>query len=200
MSSKGLQVAGGLLAVAAVVALAVGVGPAQAAFPGTNGQIAFASDRNGAQDVYAMTADGVIQGRLTDAAGDDQYPVWSPDGQQIVFSSQRELRTGEFPQHKIFKMNADGSAETRIADTAFEDLEPSWSPNMGRIAFRRDGAGDTSHIWSMDASSGAGLQQLTEVGNNLNPMWSPTADTIAFASHRDGSDYEIFLMDGNGDN
>ena len=171
---------GMLFAVAALATTAVCAGPAQAAFPGTNGEIVFASDRDGDQDIYAMTANGVIQRRLTTAEGDDQYPAWSPDGQQLVFSSQRE-----FPHHKIFKTNADGSAQTRVANT-FEALEPSWSRDIARIAFRRDIDG-TPQIWSIDAGSGDGLQQLTHAGENLNPMWSPTADTIAFASNRDGN-------------
>ena len=186
-----------LLAVAALAALAVCVGPAQSAFPGANGKIVFASDRDGAQDVYVMTADGVSQRRLTNADGDDQYPFWSPDGNAIIFSSARETASSPFGNDKIFRMNADGSAQTRVIDSAFRDLEPSWSPNMARIAFRsnRDGG---SHIFAMNAN-GTGVSRLTDLGFDLNPVWSPTADSIAFASDRDG-DYEILTMDGNGDN
>lgn len=181
-----------LLAVAALAALAVCVGPAQSAFPGANGSIVFASDRDGALDVYVMSADGFGQIRLTDAAGDDVYPMWSPDGSRIAFSSWREGHS------KIFRMNADGSAQTRLTDgAAFQDEEPSWSRTGGKIVFRsnRDGP----QIWSMTAD-GTGLTQLTDTtADNLNPVWSPTADRIAFASGRDG-DFELYTMDADGTN
>jgi hypothetical protein len=45
-----------LLGVAALAALVVGAGPAQAAFPGTNGRIAFMSDRDAAPDFEAPAA------------------------------------------------------------------------------------------------------------------------------------------------
>jgi Tol biopolymer transport system component len=172
--------------------LALSAGPAEATFPGASGKIVFTSDRDGAQDVYVMTEDGVSQRRLTNTDGSDEYPSWSPDGNLIVFSSQRENLSGE----KIFRMSADGSAQTRLTDSTFHDLEPSWSRTQGRIAFRSNReSGD--QIFAMNAN-GSGVVRLTTGGSNLNPVWSPTADTIAFSSDRDG-DYEIFTMDGNGD-
>ena len=36
-----------------------------------------------------MNADGSDQRRLTNQAGDESHPHWSPDGQRIVFNSAR---------------------------------------------------------------------------------------------------------------
>jgi hypothetical protein len=41
------------------------VQPAQAAFPGTNGKIAFVSGRDGNAEIYVMDASGAQQTRLT---------------------------------------------------------------------------------------------------------------------------------------
>jgi WD40-like Beta Propeller Repeat/HYR domain len=186
-----------LLAVGALAALTVSVGPAQSAFPGTNGRIAFASDRDGALDVYVMAADGSAQARLTTAAGTDEYPMWSPDGTRIVFSSARESN------NRIFRMNADGSSQTRLTEpplTVFGDEEPSWSRDGSRIAFRSDRELGDLHIWTMNAA-GTGLLRLTGAGTgtNINPVWAPGVDRIAFASSRDG-DFEIYTMDASGGN
>jgi Tol biopolymer transport system component len=184
-----------LLAVAVLAAFGACVGDAQSAFPGANGRIVFASNRDGAQDVYVMAADGTGQTRLTDAAGDDEYPMWSPDGTKIVFSSYREVGP------KIFRMNADGSAQTRLTDpptTTFGDEEPSWSRNGSKIVFRSYRELDDLNIWTMNAD-GTGLTRLTSDGSNFNPVWAPNVDRIAFTSNRDG-DFEIYTMDAFGGN
>ncbi len=182
-----VALAGSLLAL-------VGAQGASSAFPGTNGRIAFASDRDGAQDVYVMSADGTNQTRLTNAAGDDQYPMWSPTGTRIAFSSFRE------GTQKLFAMNADGSSQTRLLDAPLlssGDEEPSWSRNGSRLAFRSDrGLGDLN-IWTVNAN-GTALLQVTSTGTNINPVWSPGVDRIAFASTRDGDDFELYTMDGAG--
>ena len=50
----------------------------------------FGSYRNGdAGDIYVMQADGGRQTRLTRNPADDYGPVWSPDGKQIAFVSDR---------------------------------------------------------------------------------------------------------------
>ena len=94
-----------------------------ATFPGANGRIIFSSDRDGQADIYVMGADGSGPTRLTDAVGDDQYPVWSADGTTIAFSSWRE------GNQTLFRMNADGSAQTRLLDATSNDEEPAFSPD-----------------------------------------------------------------------
>jgi len=174
----------------------VGAPRADPAFLGTNGRIAFTSDRDGAEDVYVMNADGTNQTQLTFAAAIDQYPTWSPNGTKIAFSSFREAT------QKLFTMNADGSGQTRVLDApvfASGDEEPSWSRNGSRLAFRSDRELGDLHIWSVGAN-GAGLFRLTSTGMNINPVWSPATDRIAFASTRDGDDFELYTMDDVGQN
>jgi TolB protein len=65
-----------------------------------------------------MNADGSGLTRLTDHPEDDQFPTWSPDGQQIAFGS---LRDGG--GWHIYVMNTDGSGLRRIASGS----EPDWS-------------------------------------------------------------------------
>jgi hypothetical protein len=64
----------GLLLASTVVALLLASGitlldalkPAQAAFPDSNGAIAFVSDRSGSSEIYRMKPDGTQQKRLMD--------------------------------------------------------------------------------------------------------------------------------------
>ena len=61
--------------VACAVAAVAALEDAKAAFPGTNGAIAFTSTGpDGTQQVYRMRADGSGERRLTDAAGINTHP------------------------------------------------------------------------------------------------------------------------------
>src|SRR5436309_1473813 len=77
--------------------------PAQAAFPGKNGKIAF-SYEGATLSVYTMNPDGTNNTALTSGAD----PAWSPDGTKIVFSRNVDCcRNSE-----IYVMDADGGNQT----------------------------------------------------------------------------------------
>ena len=72
------------------------VAPAHAAFPGANGKIAFASNRDFSDpancvfcpnEIYTMNADGTNQTRLTNNTTDDAYPPGRPTGPRLPSSA-----------------------------------------------------------------------------------------------------------------
>ena len=73
-------VVGAVMLAALLVALVATQKPAQAAFPGKNGKIAFVSTRDGNEEIYVMEADGTNETRLTTEPGRDIHPMFSPDG------------------------------------------------------------------------------------------------------------------------
>jgi Tol biopolymer transport system component len=178
---------------AVVAVLALAVSPAQAAFPGQNGKIAFTALRDGNAEIYTMNADGTGQTRLTNNAATDTYPRWSADGTKIVFMSDRA--GGD----EIYSMNADGTAQTRLTNNPVFDGFPSWSPD-GRIVFVRElgGSGDPNfEIYTMNAD-GTGEVRITDNWvDDTVPSWSPDGTKIAFTSNLDGND-EIYTMNPDG--
>ena len=50
------------------------------------------SSRSGNFDLYVMDADGTNVTRLTDHPANDYDPIWMPDGQSLIFSSERDSR------------------------------------------------------------------------------------------------------------
>lgn len=73
------------MSVSLLLVLIATTGTAQAAFSGTNGKIAFQSNRDGNFEIYVMNADGSNQTRLTNNSASDVYAAWSPDGTKIAF-------------------------------------------------------------------------------------------------------------------
>src|SRR5262249_20913241 len=97
----------------------------------------------------------------------ERYPVWSPDGSHIAFTSNR---TGI---DQIFVMRADGNDVVRLTNTSTAEREPSWSPDGLHIAFSsfRDG---NLQIYLLDAN-GQNPLRLTKRYSfpNQNPIWKP---------------------------
>ena len=77
-----------------------------------------------------MDADGSNVVRLTTSPALDRFPIFSPDGTKIAFTSNRDGNT------EIYVMNADGTDQTRITNRPGGDSQPNWSPDGTRIAWR----------------------------------------------------------------
>ena len=166
---------------------------APAAGGGSEGRIAFVSDRDGDDEIYAMNADGSGLARLTNNPAYDAFPSWSPDGRKIAFVSDRGDGDDE-----IYAMNADGSGVTRLTDNPAQDTFPSWSPDGRKIAFMSDRDDENFDIYAMNAD-GSGLARLTNnPAYDVFPSWSPDGRRIAFTSYRDDENGEIYIMNADG--
>jgi TolB protein len=151
-------------------------------------RLAFASDRDGYDDIWIIDIDGDHLTNLTNDEARDHSPAWSPDGQWIAFASVRDSLYWE-----LYLMRPDGSDLHRLTwwDDA-SDLSPSWSPDGERLTFasKRD---DNWEIYVMDRD-GSHLTRLTRhEADDTNPDWSPDGSRIAFASTREGY-AEIYVM------
>lgn len=86
-------------------------------------------DAGGSLDIHRINADGTGDVNLTNTPGVfDAFSAWSPDGSEIVFSSNRDVN------FEIYTMSAvDGSNVQRLTftDLGEADLRPDWgtAPN-----------------------------------------------------------------------
>ncbi len=98
-------------------------------------------------DIWTMNIDGSDQKQIT-FTNDNGYPSWSPDGEKIVFHSERS-NPGVY---NIYIINADGTGLKKITYSTSPDtnLYPTWSSDGSKIYFngRRSG---TEYIFIADS-------------------------------------------------
>ena len=77
--------------------------------------------------VYVMKCNGSEQTRIGNAERDAQNPVWSPDGNQILY-----YETDSTGHDEIYLMNSVGTERHRL----IKDAWPSWYPDASKILAR----------------------------------------------------------------
>jgi len=133
--------------------------------------ILFASDRDGAVQLFTIRLDGSQIHRITNLPAIRGRSDWSADGQYIVTYS------GEAWHRELYIMNADGSNVHQLTPTGGNSQGPSFSPDGRWVAFTayfdkyNDEHGCEIYIIRID---GTDLRRLT---NNdycdYQPRWGP---------------------------
>ena len=140
--------------------------------------------------------------RLTFDPGFDRFPVWSPDGRRIAFSSVRDGSQGN-----LFWQAADGSGPVeRLADQSDRQLFPTAFSSDGTaiLIFGTAGGGgttidddDISIIpLDADAAGGSGTNDvrplLATTFGEMNGDLSPDGRWLAYQSNESGQN-EIYV-------
>jgi Tol biopolymer transport system component len=160
------------------------------------GVIAFASDRDGNDEIFVMNLDGTDQRQLTHTgtSARNSHPAWSPDSSQIVF--QAEPVAG---RQNIQVMNANGTDVQQLT-SGRNSRRPAWSPDGTRIAFDLwNGRNTTVCTIKPDGSDQQCLTQTSLDFDVFDPFWSPDGAWIACVlhSHPGSQDegYRIYVLD-----
>jgi serine/threonine-protein kinase len=137
--------------------------------------------------------------RLTSTGVTNGYPVWTPDGQRIVYSSQE--KNGANNLYTLWWIRADGAGSPqRLAESKTLQYTPSWHPNGKIMAFRQDNAdtgwdimtlsieGDEKSGWK----SGEPKPFVNSASDERTPAFSPDGRWLAYVSNETGR-YEVWV-------
>jgi TolB protein len=158
-------------------------------------RLAFLSNALGAEHLWVWTY-GKGEPEALVKHGRDSIlgnPDWSPDGKQIVFSSN--WRVG----HQIYVADAATGEARRLSPLASGGCEPRFSPDGTKVVYvSRRHLGDTSRLVEHDLATGNEKTLVDWPALNYDPAYSPDGSEIAFASNVSG-EYVIYrqrLSDG----
>jgi Tol biopolymer transport system component len=142
-------------------------------------EVRFASDFT--FSLWIVDALGVIPERLLVGGPEFKvFPVWSPNGRWILYSSDGEGFSA------IYKIRADGKGgPRRLTPPEMQAGGASWSPDGESIVFSDNicPTCEQSDLWIMDLEDGD-LQRLTNTPdeNELFPSWSSDGKRIVWES------------------
>lgn len=134
-------------------------------------------------DLYTLPIDGGDATPLTEGMAIDRQPRYSPDGERILFVSDRG------GADEVWVMNADGSeakALTRGDDGPY--ISPAWAPDGEYIAVARQERGLFKlRLYHVDGGSGVAMIAGEDNArlNTLGPAFTPDGRHVWFA-HKQG--------------
>jgi TolB protein len=165
--------------------------PAEAAFPGANGKIAFWKFQGNSPDIYAVNTDGSGLERLTNS-GLDYDPAWSADGRQIAFTR------ATYPGASVSVMNADGTGRRSVAGLNYGLGQPAWSPFGTELAISASYT-EYNDLFRVRVDSPGATPIKLGFGPNFQAAWSPdpAGRLIAFV-HLTETNRDINVIGANG--
>ena len=164
----------------------------------TSGPSALSWAPDGQSLVYSMQGslwtqrlDSSTAREITDGAGYDYQPDWSPDGKTVVFV--RYLRDAE----ELYTLDLKSGIATQITKGGDVNLEPRWSPDGKRIAFVSTRGTGHFHIfigtfgkngfsakpWMKERKSRIARYYYSPFDQQLSPTWSPDSRNLIYVDN-----------------
>jgi Tol biopolymer transport system component len=188
---------------------------AELAFRQSGQKRRYAWDYDPMMDLYTIDLNANKLQSLAPAMGYDAEGAYSPDGSQIVFTSNRavypQLSTMSKDDKKrleadpayfcdVYLMNADGTNVRRLLEWPGYDGGTFFSPDGQRIIFRHfNEEGTIADVYTMKID-GTDRQQVTDFESmSWAPYYHPSGQYVIFASNKLGfSNFELFIVDTQG--
>ncbi len=164
-------------------------------------------------DIYRSDLKGKKLVNLTKSKGYDAEASYSPDGEWIVFASNRKAYSDQMSAAEkaaferdpsfmmdLYIMKADGTQVRQLTQAPGYDGGPFFSPDGSRITFRRFNTdGRTADIYTIGVD-GKDEKRLTDFKSiSWAPFYHPSGDYIIFASNKFGhANFELFIVDSQG--
>ncbi len=145
-------------------------------------------------EIYRISAQGGLPQRLTESAGGDYQPAWSPDGAHIAFTSWRD------GDKEIYLMPAPGGPASvlpagsvrNLSARPGDDWAPTWSPDSRALVYLSERDGETRlHHQSLHETYGSPTLLTTDGLPCEHPTWA--ADNhLLYTRYDPGLTFEVY--------
>lgn len=156
--------------------------------------IVFQTDRHENMEIYSLEIASNYERRLTNHPARDEFPLFSPSGKFLAFTSTRNDTTHQYEAEKmrdIFFCDPEGNEVQQFTDNLDDDWHPAFHPDGEMMAFvssRDDVRGSTfSEQWS-------NLYLLNLKTRNLKPL---TSDNVQVGCPCFSPDGKSLVMNNN---
>lgn len=163
--------------------------------------IAFASDRNGNFDVFAMPADGGEPTRLTYHSAAESPYTFTPDDKFVVFGAarqdtadNRQYPTGSQPE--LYKVPVTGGRVEQVLTTPAEEVRFSkdgrsmlyMDKKGGENTWRKHHVSSIARdIWMYDTQAGTHRKVTTFAGEDRSPSFVDGDKSFVYLSEQSGN-------------
>ncbi len=150
------------------------------------------TDRVGVEHIWVLDLTRGARTRVTVEGTVNRWPVWAPDGEQVVFCSTRGNET-----MGLFDKRADGSGEAHLLLSPHEvggeyAVPVSWSHDGGALAFYLGTLAGPRNLWFV-SRDGARREVLATPFDDRSPAVSPDGQRLAYVSDESGKD-EVYVV------
>ena len=138
-------------------------------------QIAFVKKRFGALQIWTMTDTGQNPEQVVRSGQTlwDFFPVWTPDGQNILFN-QRQINTGSLPwlmQIRFEDRELQLPSRLRLGVVGIQNI--SYSADGFWIVYEGVDDRDNTDVYYMTASGATRTRLTTDPTDDFDPVWRP---------------------------
>ncbi len=169
----------------------VGAGRSPWVIPASTQIVAERNDpsQGGQTDIFLIDTDRGINSRFTFDPSSDQYPIASPDGTEIIFTSRR---TG---YDDLYVKTATGTGEGEILLASEESKHATdWSADGRYVLYTNLSTTTTRDLWVLPRSAGSEpFPFLQTVFDERHGQFSPDGKWIAYVSDESGR-FEVYVQ------
>jgi len=164
-------------------------GPSSVAWAPDSKEVAYSM----AGSLWRQKLDSKEALQLTDGAGYDYQPDWSPDGKSILYVSYQK------DAMELWLLDVASGKSTQLTSGGAVNAEPRWSPDGKRIIFVSTQFNRRFHIFRADVRDGKleNVVRLTgetksdlpryyysQYDTEINPVWARDGQEILFISNK----------------
>ena len=154
-------------------------------------RVAAAIQRGETSSIWTADVTRGTLSRVTSEAANEATPIWTPDGEQVVFTSDRDGGQG------LYRKSADGTGEVEhlaAIDGARELQGGNWAPERSHLVFSLVQDATRLDIGVLSMEGERSWEPLLETETlEFAPVISPDGQWIAYVSNETGR-FEVYVQ------